>query len=340
MEDKKEETKPEEGASLEGNTSEEASTSTSTPAPDDDDVNALDPSNSGKPEPVVIEKTKKKTSIIEVIMSRFNIYLLLFILIIVLSIGLIFVGMQRDKKAATPTITSTTPLTQEAIDQLSENATKIGDPKQTLAIESNAIFSGKVLVRDSLDVAGTIKVGGALSLPGISVAGQSTFDKIQANDIAAAGNVSIQGQLTVQQTLTVTGGATFGGPISAPQLSIENFQLNGDIQLNRHIDAGGGTPTKTDGGALGSGGTSSVSGTDTAGTVTINTGSNTGAGCFLTVIFAQKFNSVPHVVVTPVGINAAGINYYVTRNTSSFSLCTINAAPVGSNLNFDYIAID
>jgi cytoskeletal protein CcmA (bactofilin family) len=337
MEEKKPEEKPEDGASLEGASAE---ASTSAPAADDD-VNALDPSNSNtKSEPEALEKTKKKTSVIEIIMSRFNIYLLLFLLVIVLAVGLIFVGIQRDKKAATTTTTSTTPLTQETIDQLSESATKVGDPKQTLAIESNAIFSGKVLVRDSLDVAGTIKVGGALSLPGISVAGNSTFDQIQGNDISIAGNANIQGQVTIQQTLTVTGGATFGGPISAPQLSIENFQLNGDLQLNRHIDAGGGTPTKTDGGALGSGGTSSVSGTDTAGTITVNTGSNTGAGCFITVVFAQKFNSTPHVVVTPVGLNAAGINYYVTRNTSSFTLCTTNAAPIGSNFNFDYIAID
>lgn len=336
MEEKKPEENPNESVSLDSEAPDTPSTVSA-----EDDVNALESAPGTEPEATgKTSDTRKKTSIVEVIMSKFNIYLLMFILVIVLSAGLIFVGIQRDKKAATPNTTDTTPLTQETIDQLKGSETKIGDPKQTLSIESNAIFSGKVLVRDSLDVAGTIKVGGALSLPGISVAGNSTFDQIQANDIAIAGNAAIQGQLTVQQTLTVSGGATFGGPISAPQLSIENFQLNGDIQLNRHIDAGGGTPGKTDGGALGSGGTSSVGGTDTAGTITINTGSNTGPGCLITVTFAQKFNSVPHVVVSPVGIGGAQLQYYVTRNTSSFTLCTANAAPVGSNFSFDYIAID
>jgi cytoskeletal protein CcmA (bactofilin family) len=336
MEEKKPEENPKDGESLDGPSAESSS------AAPEDDVNALEGGpDSDKPEPVSdTTKSKKKTSIVQIIMGKFNIYLLLFILIVVLSVGLIFVGMQRDKKANTPTTTDTTPLTQETIDQLKGSEAKVGDPKQTLSIESNAIFSGKVLVRDSLDVAGTIKVGGALSLPGISVAGSSSFDQVSANNLAVAGNTTIQGQLTVQQTLTVTGGASFGGPISAPQLSIENLQLNSDLQLNRHIDAGGGTPGKTDGGALGSGGTSSVSGTDTAGTITINTGSNTGAGCFITVTFNQKFNSTPHVVVTPVGINGAQLDYYITRNTSSFTLCTANAAPIGTNFSFDYIAID
>jgi cytoskeletal protein CcmA (bactofilin family) len=334
MEEKKSEENTDDGASLEGNTPEASTT------PPEDDTNALEAAPGTTESEPVAEVKAKKRSVVDFISSRLNIYMLLFLLIIVIAVGLIFIGMQRDKKAATPTTTDTTPLTQETIDQLKGSEAKIGDPKQTLSIESNAIFSGKVLVRDSLDVAGAIKVGGVLSLPGLTVAGNSSFDQIQGNDIAIAGNANIQGQVTIQQTLTVTGGATFGGTISAPQLSIENLQLNSDLQLNRHIDAGGGTPGKTDGGALGSGGTSSVSGTDTAGTININTGSNTGAGCFITITFAQKFNGTPHVVVTPVGLNGANINYYVTRNSSGFTLCTANAAPVGTNFSFDYIAID
>jgi cytoskeletal protein CcmA (bactofilin family) len=341
MEEKKPEDKAVVGESLEGANSE-ASANAPT---DQNDVNALEGNaNSAAAEDAKSKQdnaSKKRGSLVQNIISRLNIYLLLFVLILVLSGGLILVGIQREKKAATPDAINTTPLTQEAIDKLKGSEAKVGDPKQTLAIESNAIFSGKVLIRDSLDVAGTIKVGGSLTLPGISVSGTSTFDQIQANNLSISGNATVQGQLNVQQTLTVTGGASFGGPISAPQLSIENFQLNGDLQLNRHIDAGGGTPGRTDGGALGSGGTSSVSGSDTAGTITINTGSNTAAGCFITVIFSQKFNGTPHVVVTPVGSGGASLNYYVTRNTTSFSLCITNpAAPAGTNFSFDYVAID
>jgi cytoskeletal protein CcmA (bactofilin family) len=277
---------------------------------------------------------------IQRLIQHMNIYLLLFIFIIVLAGGIVMVGIQRNKKVAAPTTVNTQSLTAEELKKLTENEQKVGDPKSTLSIESNAIFSGKVLVRDSLDVAGTIKVGGSLSLPGISVSGQSTFDQIQANNLNITGNTTVQGQLNVQKGLTISGGATFGGPISAPQITIQSLQLSGDLQITRHIDAGGGTPGKSDGSALGSGGTASVSGTDTAGTITINTGGGPGAGCFVTINFTQKFNGTPHIVITPVGSGAASLDYYVNRSNSNFSVCTANAAGGGQSFSFDYVAID
>lgn len=289
------------------------------------------------------QPAKKKRGLkagVQGLIGRFNIYLLLFILIVVLVVGFTLISIQRNKKEAAPTSIETQTLTQDALNKLNGTTTSVGDPKQTLSVESNAIFSGKVLVRDSLDVAGTIKVGGSLTLPGLTVAGTSTFDQIQANKISSAGDTNIQGQLTVQKGITITAGASFGGPITAPQLTVQSFQLSGDLQLQRHIDAGGGTPSKTDGTALGSGGTSSVSGTDTAGTITINTGGGPGAGCFITVTFSQRFNATPHVVVTPVGSAAGGLSYYISRTTSGFTLCTANPAPGGANFSFDYIAID
>jgi cytoskeletal protein CcmA (bactofilin family) len=287
------------------------------------------------------EKKKKGLKVrIQGLISHFNIYLLLFVLIVVLVAGFTFVSVQNNKKEAAPTDIQTQTLTPDALNKLNNSNTSVGDPKQTLSVESNAIFSGKVLIRDSLDVAGTIKIGGALSLPGLTVSGTSTFDQLQANKITSSGDANIQGQLTVQKGLTITGGASFGGPITAPQITVQSFQLSGDLQLQRHIDAGGGTPSKTDGGALGSGGTSSVSGTDTAGTITINTGSSPGVGCFITVSFAQKFNTTPHIVITPVGASAGGLSYYITRTNSSFSVCTTNPAPGGVSFGFDYIAID
>jgi len=277
---------------------------------------------------------------IQGLIQHVNIYVLMFLLIVVLAIGLILVGIQKNKKAQSPTTINTQTLNADELKELTESEQKVGDPKSTLAIESNAIFSGKVLVRDSLDVAGTIKVGGSLSLPGISVSGESTFDQIRANNLNITGNTQIQGQLNVQKGLTVSGGATFGGPVSVPQLTIQSLQLAGDLQITRHIDAGGGTPSKSDGSALGSGGTVTVSGSDTAGTITVNTGGGPGAGCFVTVHFNQSFSSTPHVVITPVGSAAAGLNYYISRSNSSFSVCTTNAPGGGQSFSFDYIAID
>jgi hypothetical protein len=118
------------------------------------------------------------------------------------------------------------------------------------------------------------------------------------------------------------------------------LQLNSDLTLTHHIVAGGGTPGRSPGSALGGGGSVTVGGSDTAGTVTINTGNAPASGCFVTVNFTQKYNSTPHVLITPVGSAAGGIAYYINRATSSFSICDATNPPSGSSFAFDYFVID
>lgn len=325
-----ESTPPEE--SLEGPVEENTSNPLASKPAGSSSASAPEPDSDGK-------KPKLLARGIQGLITRINIYLLLFIFIVVLAGVVVFIGMQRSKKEGNVTL-NTQELSKDELAKLSNSNAKVGDPKQTLSIESNAIFAGKVLLRDSLDVAGSLRVGGGLTLPSINVSGSSTFDQIQGNKLSIAGDGSIQGQLNVQKNLVVAGGASFGGPISAPQITISSLQLNGDLVLNRHIDAGGATPGRSNGTALGSGGTTSIGGTDTAGTLTINTGGSPGAGCFATINFVQKFGDTPHVVITPVGSAAAGLNYYVNRSNSSFSVCTTNPAPAGQSFSFDYIVID
>lgn len=271
---------------------------------------------------------------------RFNVYLLLFVLLLVLcSIGGTVLYLRGGN-----TIGSNLPsqsLSQNTLDQLANNDVSVGEPKHTLSVQGNTVFSGDVLTRGSLQVAGTLEVGSDLTLNGIRVSGNSTFDDVQVTkSLAITGNESIQGQLNVQQALNVSGGGTFLGALSAPSLTVGSLQLSGDLAVLHHITAGGGTPSRSNGTALGSGGTATVSGSDTGGSVTINTGSNPAAGCFLTVTFTAKFNSTPHVVVTPVGSAAAGMSYYITRSTGNFSICTTTAAPASATFGFDYIAFD
>lgn len=306
---------------------------------DNKSSSSSDATSGGDKQPVVKKKTKFADKLRGII-GRVNIYFLIFLLLVVISGGIVFVGFQRGQRELSRPTVITTPLTPETLEELRDSEAKVGDSKQTLSIESNTIFSGRVLMRSDLDVAGTIRVGGALSLPGITVSGTSTFDQIQANRLSITGDTNIQGQMTVQQSLTVTGGASFGGAVSMPVLNVESLQLSGDLQINRHIDAGGPTPSRSNGSALGSGGTSSVSGTDTAGTLTLNIGGSPAAGCFITVNFANRFNATPHVVVTPVGSAGAGLRYYVNRTSSNFSLCSTTPASAGTSFSFDYIAID
>lgn len=273
------------------------------------------------------------------IASRLNIYLLAFVLLIIISLVIVFIVVQSsNKQAAEEEKITSQELTQDAIDNLSSNEATVGDPKQLLSIESNAVFAGKVLIRDGLDVAGPIKVGGDLNLPGITVSGKSAFDEVQVNTLSIAGDASVQGILTVQKNLTVNGQGSFSGPISAPSITIDALSLSGDIQFARHIDAGGGTPSVSGGGAIGSGGTVTLSGTDTAGTITVNVGSSASGGVLATITFVNKFNDNPHVVFSPV--NASAPNTFVSNRTSSgFSISTSSGLPAGS-ISFDYIVVD
>lgn len=274
------------------------------------------------------------------LIGHFNIYLLIFILTVIFVSVFTYASYLKQKKIDSAPTTPTQELDAESLKQLKNTDTTVGDAKQTLTVQSNAIFAGKVLVRDDLDIAGELKVGGTLNLTGLIVSGTTSLDQIQGSKLSIGGDANIQGQLTVQKGLTISGGASFGGGISAPIVTVDSLQLSGDLQFNKHIDAGGPTPGIISGGALGGGGTTSVSGTDTAGTIAINTGSGPIPGCFATITFAKAFNAQPHINVTPIGGSAASLNYYVNRAPNGFSICTANAAPAGANFAFDYIVID
>ena len=272
---------------------------------------------------------------------RFNIYLLLFLLVLVAAGAILIITAMASRETKDPAAINSQNLSSDALKQLSNSDATVGDPKQILNIQSNAVFSGKVLVRDSLEVAGQIRVGGPLSLPGITVSGESNFDQVNVSRaINVGGDASVQGQLNVRRNIAVSGGGTFGGAVTAPQISTSTFQLLGDLTLTRHINAGGATPGRTVGGAVGSGGTASVSGSDTAGFVNINTGSGPGAGCFVTVNFVTRFNGTPRVLLTPVGSEAGILNYYVSRTSTSFSICVSSVPPANSSFGFDYFVVN
>jgi len=283
--------------------------------------------------------TKKKKKGVG-IFGKFSVYLLLFAFVILLAL-MVVVGTYLHSHAKTPSKLKNQDLTQSDLTQLAQSDVTVGDAKQVLNVQSNAVFAGQVLVRSNLQVAGKLQVGGSISITGLQVTGDSIFDQIQVNkNLQVAGDIAVQGGMTIGKSLNVNGGGTFNGPLAAPSLTVNTLQLNGDLSFSHHITAGGVNPGRTSGNALGGGGTASVSGSDTAGSITINTGGNPSVGCFITVNFASKFSSTPHVVVTPVEAAAGGLAYYVTRNISGFSVCSNSAPPANAIFGFDYIIFD
>ncbi|HEX5456481.1 MAG TPA: hypothetical protein VFW77_03895 [Candidatus Saccharimonadales bacterium] len=293
------------------------------------------------PEPQAAGPGKSLVSRLLDKVKSFNIYLLLFILVIVLSGLITFVAYQKSKQSEQkgPNVSSQ-DINQDVLKQLRNSNVSVGEPKQILSVEANAVFSGSVLVRGDFESAGQIKSEGNITTPGLNVAGTGTFQTLQAGKLQISGDSQLQGNLSLQKSLSVSGSGNFGGTLTASKLNVQSLELAGNLVISSHIASSGGTPSKASGNALGSGGTASLSGSDTAGTITINTGGSPHAGCFVSVGFAKSFNSTPHVVVTPVGSSAAAINYYVTRSSSGFSLCTTSSAQGSKNFAFDYIVIN
>ncbi len=280
-----------------------------------------------------------KQSFIKKFWRKFNIYLLLFILVIVIAVGVLIISIAKSKQTAQHTLTSQ-GLSQDDLKQLATTDVTVGNPKQILTVQANAVFSGGVLVRSNLEVAGSLRVGGSLSLSDLSVSGITQLGDTQVNNLSVAGTLNLTGGLNIKNGLSVVGSTSFSGTLTASAVNTGSLQLNGDLNLTHHITAGGTIPSISKGTAVGGGGTVSLSGSDTSGSITINTGSSPPAGCFASVVFSQKFSSTPHIVITPVGSYAADLQYYVTRTTSGFDICSGNAAPAVQTFGFDYIALD
>jgi len=282
----------------------------------------------------------KKTSLVKRLREFSNLYFIVFVLLFIMAVAATIVALTRsnpqksnDKK--------TSSLTSEQLSQLQGNTTIVGDSSQILDIQSNTVLEGQLLVRKDLEVAGSIKVGGGLALSSVTVGGQGNFGQLQINGIlSVSGDTTFSGQLSVQNNLNVTGSGSFGGNLTANQLTISTLKLSGNLQINRHIVVGGSLPARTNGSALGSGGTASVSGSDTAGTVTINTGGSPPSGCFVTVTFANAFSSTPHVIISPSNSSTAGLTYYTNRTSTNFKICTANTPSAGKTYLFDYVVFD
>jgi len=111
------------------------------------------------------------------------------------------------------------------------------------------------------------------------------------------------------------------------------------IGVKGALSCGGAVVSYQHANILVNGGTAAISGTDTAGTVNINTGNNPVAGCLVTLTFNHAFSNTPHVVLTATNTAAAGLQYYVTPSSANFSVCANNPT-AGQAYTFDYFVID
>lgn len=284
------------------------------------------------------ESSVKKISPLKKFFRKVNLYFLIFILIVVIAGAITVVNYLNSKKVAPEPNIAAQNLTENALKQLANSDTSVGNTAQTLTIQGNAIISGQTLTRGNLNVAGNFQSGGSIQGPSLTVSGQSNLGATQINSLQVATNTALQGSTTMRD-LNVAGTSSFSGPMTASQITVSRLVLSGNasLEIPNHIAFTGPSPSRTiNAGVLGSGGSASVDGSDTTGTININTGSGPTAGCFARINFQQAFTKQPHVIVSPVGNAAGQTQYYVDRNNSGFSICTAIPAPANQAFAFDY----
>lgn len=279
-----------------------------------------------------------KVSPIKRIMRKVNPYFLLFILLIIIVAAITSVNYLNSQKAPPEVTIASQELTEKALKQLANSDASVGGAAQTLTIQGNAIIAGQTLMRGNLNVAGNFQTGGSIQGPSLTISGTSNLGTAQINSLQVATNVAIQGATTLRD-LNVAGTSSFGGAMTASQITTSRLVLSGNavLEIPNHISFTGPSPSRTfNGGVLGSGGSASINGSDTTGTINVNTGNGPSAGCFARITFAQPFSNQPHVIISPVGSGAGQTNYYVDRDKAGFSMCTANAAPANQVFAFDY----
>ena len=116
-------------------------------------------------------------------------------------------------------------------------------------------------------------------------------------------------------------------------VTVKALIVSTDITVNGHVITGGNTPSIAAGAGACTSPTVSISGNDTSGTITVNTGTGcSGGGTLATITFANAFGSAPHVVLTPGSPISQTLGAYVddsTISTTKFDLGT-NATPLSS----------
>jgi hypothetical protein len=148
-------------------------------------------------------------------------------------------------------------------------------------------------------------------------------DNLQAQS-GIFGSLNVSGHTTLA-SLTVTGQARFVG----------------NIVVEGHIITGGGAPNYATGAAAGAGGSVSVDGNDTAGTITITTGAGAAAGSLADLTFSQVYGKAPRVILS--GQDDASLNariFPAAKAANGFSLNTSQSLAPNTTYTFDYFIVE
>lgn len=278
-------------------------------------------------------------------------------LIVAVNIAVIAFVM-RGQSDAEQVNRETVTLSAETLSQLGMTKTAVNNEGTQLVVGPDATFNGTLTVASDVKIAGVLNLNntfqaanariGALQADSfqtnqLNVNADATVSTVNVrNQLNVAGTTNLQGAVTMSQLLTVNNNVNVVGSLAVGgTLSVRNFQassLTSDttLTIGGHIITRGEAPAVSPGGGIGSAGTVSISGSDAAGTVAVNTGTGASGGLLASVAFTRAYSKTPRVVVTTIG---GYVNLYITRTANGFSIYSAGAlAPAG--YAFDYIVVE
>ncbi len=287
-------------------------------------------------------------------LKRIRVYLIAVLLLITIGGVFLTVSALNSRKTPPPPNIQSQTLTQNQLKQ-SAGATGTATSGQTLTIQGNATLDGQAQVHNSLYVAGDVQSAAGFSAPQLTVSGTGSIGSAQTGALQVATTATFQGLVTLQKDLNLSGNASLS-TASVTTLTATNIIMsdNGQIKVPGHLAlmtvvpgdppiAGAFPGRSVSFGVLGNGGSASVNGSDTSGTVNINTGNNPVAGCFVSLTFVVPFTHVPNILLGPIGFGAGAITHYVrpTTNaagtTTGFRICTNDTPVPNQAFGFSYL---
>jgi len=281
----------------------------------------------------------KKPGGFKQLLKHFNVYFLLFLLLIVIAGVIIFVSYLNGKKTTPAASVTNQTLTQSELKQLANSDATVGGSGQTITIQGDSVFDGQVLMRGNLEIAGTLQLGSSLNVAQLTVSGTSNLADTQTNTLQVSGTSVFQGLATIQNGMDVGGNSSIDtatiGTLTASKIILSN---TAQLQIPNHIGFNGSAAPRVSAQSGLGGGSTSISGSDTSGTITVNTGSNPQSGCMAGVTFNQAFYSTkPNVIISLVSSSPINLEYYASNpSTTSFSVCSANAPPANQQFAFSY----
>lgn len=277
--------------------------------------------------------------------------------ILAINAGAIILIVKGQDNEKAQTSQGEVTINQGVLDSLGVNRSSIGREGIELTVNPDARFNGKLQIGGDVSVAGQLKLNNSFTAPsgsfGTLQGGNTALSELNVNGNTSLSNVAVrselsvngitrlQGPVTMSQLLTVnnlnvSNNLSVGGVFTANAFHAGSLTVDSTLTIGGRIITRGAAPSVSAGGALGSNGTVSISGSDAAGTVAANVGAGASSGIVANVTFRSRYSSTPRVVVTPVGAGVNGV--YVNRSATGFSIGVNSAMPPGG-FAFDYIVM-